>query len=79
VHPTPEQRDENRHRIGVIAESVLPPELLVDSWGAAAGPLPLELKASSGKRKTSVRIVLGVASLSLGVPVELEVILEVAE
>ena len=32
-----------------------------------------------GKEKTSVRMVLGVASLPLGVPVELEVILEVAE
>ncbi len=32
-----------------------------------------------GKEKTSVRIVLGVASLPLGMPVELEVILEVAE
>ena len=32
-----------------------------------------------GKEKTSVRMVLGVASLPLGMPVELEVILEVAE
>jgi enamine deaminase RidA (YjgF/YER057c/UK114 family) len=32
-----------------------------------------------GKEKTSVRIVLSVASLPLGMPVELEVILEVAE
>jgi enamine deaminase RidA (YjgF/YER057c/UK114 family) len=32
-----------------------------------------------GKDKTSVRMVLGVASLPLGMPVELEVILEVAE
>ncbi len=32
-----------------------------------------------GKEQTSVRIVLGVASLPLGVPVELEVVLEVAE
>jgi enamine deaminase RidA (YjgF/YER057c/UK114 family) len=32
-----------------------------------------------GKEKTSVRVVLGVASLPLGMPVELEVILEVAE
>ena len=32
-----------------------------------------------GKEKTSARMVLGVASLPLGVPVELEVILEVAE
>lgn len=32
-----------------------------------------------GKEKTSVRVVLGVASLPLGVPVELEVLLEVAE
>jgi enamine deaminase RidA (YjgF/YER057c/UK114 family) len=32
-----------------------------------------------GKEKTSTRIVLGVASLPLGMPVELEVILEVAE
>ena len=31
------------------------------------------------KEKTSVRMVLGVASLPLGMPVELEVILEVAE
>jgi enamine deaminase RidA (YjgF/YER057c/UK114 family) len=32
-----------------------------------------------GKEKTSVRMVLGVASLPLGMPVELEVIMEVAE
>jgi enamine deaminase RidA (YjgF/YER057c/UK114 family) len=32
-----------------------------------------------GKDRTSVRMVLGVASLPLGMPVELEVILEVAE
>ena len=32
-----------------------------------------------GKNRTSVRMVLGVASLPLGMPVELEVILEVAE
>ena len=32
-----------------------------------------------GKERTSVRMVLGVASLPLGMPVELEVILEVAE
>ena len=32
-----------------------------------------------GKEKTSVRMVLGVTSLPLGMPVELEVILEVAE
>ena len=32
-----------------------------------------------GKEKTSVRMVLGVASLPLGMPVELEVILEVAQ
>ena len=32
-----------------------------------------------GKEKTSVRMVLGAASLPLGMPVELEVILEVAE
>jgi len=32
-----------------------------------------------GKEKTPVRMVLGVASLPLGMPVELEVILEVAE
>jgi enamine deaminase RidA (YjgF/YER057c/UK114 family) len=32
-----------------------------------------------GKENTSVRMVLGVASLPLGMPVELEVILEVAE
>lgn len=32
-----------------------------------------------GKEKTSVRVVLGVASLPLGMPVELEVILETAE
>ena len=32
-----------------------------------------------GKEKTSARLVLGVASLPLGAPVELEVILEVAE
>lgn len=32
-----------------------------------------------GKEKTSVRMALGVASLPLGMPVELEVILEVAE
>lgn len=32
-----------------------------------------------GKEKTSVRTVLGVASLPLGMPVELEVMLEVAE
>ena len=32
-----------------------------------------------GKEKTSVRMVLGVASLPLGMPVELEVTLEVAE
>ena len=32
-----------------------------------------------GKEKTSTRLVLGVASLPLGVPVELEVILEVLE
>jgi hypothetical protein len=51
--------------------------------------LPLRLLAQSqlcigfesifGKEKMSVRMVLGVASLPLGMPVEVEVMLEMAE
>ena len=71
------RRDERNEHGGCEARYHRPIDCLSDFWrnrNCVSGS-----KAFFGTEKTSVRMVLGVASLPMGMPVEFEVMLEGAE